>query len=105
MMTRTEKAANDGSGRAVTDETVTVRRLQYPADFTQTLKAIDEAIHENLGPQRSHVGQLEVNEANNGNGMDMEIVESKATVTDQKNAEIKDIPCFQKRMELGDLMQ
>ena len=35
----------------------------------------------------------------------MEIVESKATVTDQKSAEIKDIPCFQKRMELGDLMQ
>ena len=35
----------------------------------------------------------------------MEIVESKATITDQKSAEIKDIPCFQKRMELGDLMQ
>ena len=29
----------------------------------------------------------------------MEIVESKATVTDQKSAEIKDIPHFQKRME------
>ena len=69
------------------------------------MKAIDEAIHGNLGPQHSHVGQLEVNEANNGKGMDMEIVESKATVTDQKSAEIKDIPCFQKRMELGDLMQ
>ena len=27
MMTRTEKAANDVSGRAVTDETVTARRL------------------------------------------------------------------------------
>ena len=69
------------------------------------MKAIDEAIHGNLGPQHSHVGQLEVNEANNGKGMDMEIVESKATITDQKSAEIKDIPCFQKRMELGDLMQ
>ena len=50
MMTRTEKAANDDSGRAVTDKTVTARRLQYPADFTETLKAIDEAIHENLEP-------------------------------------------------------
>ena len=104
MMTRTEKAANDSSGSAVTDEAVTAGRIQSPADFTETLKAIDEAINKNLGPQRSHIGQLEVNEANNGKGADMEIVESKATITDQKSVEIKDIPCFQKHMELGDLM-
>ena len=35
----------------------------------------------------------------------MEIVESKATITDQQSAEIKDIPRFQNCMEHGDLMQ
>ena len=50
----------------------------------------------------SGIGQLEVNEANNGKGMDMEIMESKATVTDQQSAKIKDIPRFQKSTEQGD---
>ena len=49
MMTRTKKAANDGSGSVVTDEAMTAGRIQSLTDFTEKLKAIDEAIHKNLG--------------------------------------------------------
>ena len=105
MMMRTEKAANGGSGRAVTDKAVIVGGESMFNGYTEELKAIDEAINGNLGPQRSHVSQPELNEANNGKMMDMEIVESKATKTDQHGTEIKDIPRLQKRMEHGDLMK
>ena len=105
MMTRTEEVANVGSGSAVTGEGVTAGENQSLTDFTDTLNAIDEAINGNPGLQCLHVSQSEVNEADKGKVIYMEVVENKAGVTDQTDAEIKGSPCFQKRMEQEESMQ
>nr|POE80630.1 hypothetical protein CFP56_15035 [Quercus suber] len=105
MLMRIEKAANGGSGNAGTGEAVIARGNKCAADFTEELKAIDEAINENPGHQRAQGSQTELNEANNGKMMDMEIVESKETGTDQHGTEIKDIPRLQKHMEQRDVMK
>lgn len=105
MRITTEKVADDSLGRAVTGEVVIVGGNQSLAVFTKTLKAIDETIHGDLGPQCPNISQPEVNEANDGKVMDMEFVESKAAVTDHQYADLRDIPCFQQCMEHGDSMQ
>lgn len=105
MRITTDNVSDDGSGRAVTSEAVTAEGNYSLANLTKTLKAIDEAIHGNLGPQYANGSQPEVNEANDGKVMDLEFVESKAAVTDHQYTNIRDIPRFQQRMEQGDSMQ